>query len=254
MALARPATNNCFRHGTARRAAPRSRQYFQSSVGNNLRRCRRLSAPRLFVRTETSAGSMGRQTAHRTFGRQALKCPKHGQIDVSLWGAKQTSLFERVTSAFDPMYGPAVRCKNFVELAVSGLASMYPASDWSVVLRAIMDISARAISLAARPRPGHLGHQCSHAPGRPNLHLVSSSRRPRRVNRIDQATSSRAPHLARLISRWTRSGSLGGPYRSLLRSSGRGPERSRQCGPACWQVRSPARCGAAASWPPRSRA
>jgi len=46
---------------------------------------------------------------------------------------------------------------------------------------AIMDISARAISLADRPRLGHLGHQCSHAPGRPNLHLVSSSRRPRQV-------------------------------------------------------------------------
>jgi hypothetical protein len=49
------------------------------------------------------------------------------------------------------------------------------------VLPAIMDISARAISLAVRPRPGHSGHQCSHAPGRPILHLVSSSRRPQRV-------------------------------------------------------------------------
>jgi len=47
-----------------------------------------------------------------------------------------------------------------------------------------MDISARAISLPDRPRPGHLGHQCSHAPGRPNLHLISSSRRPRQVSRI----------------------------------------------------------------------
>jgi hypothetical protein len=28
---------------------------------------------------------------------------------------------------------------------LSGLASMYPASDWSSLLRAIMDISARAI-------------------------------------------------------------------------------------------------------------
>jgi len=28
---------------------------------------------------------------------------------------------------------------------------------------------------------GHSGHQCSHAPGRPNLHLFSSSRRPRWV-------------------------------------------------------------------------
>src|SRR5262244_3910849 len=53
-----------------------------------------------------------------------------------------------------------------------------------VVLRAIMDISARAISLADRPRTGHSGHQCSHAPGRPILHLVSSSRRPRRVRAV----------------------------------------------------------------------
>src|SRR5579864_8496577 len=67
---------------------------------------------------------------------------------------------------------------DFVELAVNGLASMYPAFDWSVVLLAIMDISARAISLAEL---GHSGHQCSHAPGRPILHLFSSSRRPRRV-------------------------------------------------------------------------
>jgi hypothetical protein len=44
---------------------------------------------------------------------------------------------------------------DFVELAVSGLASMYPTFDWSVVLLAIMDISARAISLADRPQLGH---------------------------------------------------------------------------------------------------
>jgi hypothetical protein len=55
------------------------------------------------------------------------------------------------------MYGPAVRRKkfrrsglpcvarSFVDL-VCGLASMYPASDWSgVLLRATMDISARSI-------------------------------------------------------------------------------------------------------------
>lgn len=46
------------------------------------------------------------------------------------------------------------------------------------MLRAIMGISAPAFSLADRPRLGHLGHLCSHAPGRPNLHLLSSSRRP----------------------------------------------------------------------------
>src|SRR5206468_9954842 len=49
------------------------------------------------------------------------------------------------------MVRPCV-ARGFVELAVSGLASMYPAFDWSVMLRATMDISARAISLADRPQ------------------------------------------------------------------------------------------------------
>ena len=68
------------------------------------------------------------------------------------------------------VYGPAVRCKRFCRawrqrscINVSGL--------WLEHLpRAIMDISAHAVSLADRPQPGHLGHQCSHAPGRPILH------------------------------------------------------------------------------------
>src|SRR5262245_4349763 len=79
------------------------------------------------------------------------------------------------------MYGPAVRCKRFPRSGGCGLASMYPVSDWSFSwLPTIMDISARASSLADRPQKGHSGHQCSHAPGRPILHFVSSSRRPRR--------------------------------------------------------------------------
>src|SRR5664280_966860 len=71
-----------------------------------------------------------------------------------------------------------------------------------------MDISARAVSLADRPRLGHLGHQCSHAPGRPNLHLYLSSRRPRQVRVIDLAMSSRIPHLTfsystiKQVGRW----------------------------------------------------
>ena len=51
----------------------------------------------------------------------------------------------------------------------------------AVLLRTNMDISARAVSLTDRPQRGHVGHQCSHAPGRPILHLFSFSRRPRRV-------------------------------------------------------------------------
>jgi hypothetical protein len=41
---------------------------------------------------------------------------------------------------------------DFAAMAVSGLASMYPAFDWSDVLLAVMDISARAISLPDRPQ------------------------------------------------------------------------------------------------------
>jgi hypothetical protein len=77
------------------------------------------------------------------------------------------------------MYGPAARCKRFSSICrlrscinVSGLWLEH-------LLRAIMDISARAFSLADRPRPCHSGHQCSHAPGRPILHLYLASRRPR---------------------------------------------------------------------------
>src|SRR5712691_4740777 len=101
------------------------------------------------------------------------------------------------------MVRPCV-AREFRRYGGSGLASMYPAFDWSVVLLAIMDISAPAISLADRPRLGHLGHQCSQAPGRPNLHLVSSSRRPRRVKRFALATSSWAPRFARSL--WLRHG------------------------------------------------
>jgi len=61
-----------------------------------------------------------------------------------------------------------------------------------------MDISARAVSLADRPRSGHVGHQCSHALGRPNLHLVSSSRRPR-LETVDGVTSSLAPRIAQFL-------------------------------------------------------
>ena len=42
--------------------------------------------------------------------------------------------------------------EGFVELAVGGLASTYPASGWGSLLRAIMEISAPAISLADRPQ------------------------------------------------------------------------------------------------------
>ena len=80
------------------------------------------------------------------------------------------------------MYGPAARCKRFRQPGRCGLASMYPVSDWSVLCSGPSWISARVRShYRTGLDRGHSGHQCSHALGRPNLHLVSSSRRPRRV-------------------------------------------------------------------------
>ena len=77
------------------------------------------------------------------------------------------------------MVRPCV-ARGIFDLADIGLASMYPASFWSFVLRAIMDISALAISLPARPQKGHLGHQfCQRREDR-FLHLILHSRRPRR--------------------------------------------------------------------------
>src|SRR5258708_24638391 len=69
---------------------------------------------------------------------------------------------------------------------------------------------ARAFSLADRPRLDHLGHQCSHAPGRPGLHLVSSSRRPR-LETVDRVTSLLAPHIAQFLCSIGIGGSLTTP-------------------------------------------
>jgi hypothetical protein len=75
--------------------------------------------------------------------RDGLRFALSGEADVA-------------ASHFDPAFDPNVWSgrasqEDFDELAVSGLASMYPAFDWSVALRAIMDISAPATSLADRP-------------------------------------------------------------------------------------------------------
>src|SRR6266496_4133387 len=136
------------------------------------------------------------------------------------------------------MVRPCV-ASGFVELVVNGLASMYPAFDWSVVLLAIMDISARACSLTDRPQRGHLGHQCSHAPGRPNLHLVSSSRRPR-LETVDRVTSSLAPHFAQFLC------SSQGPFlRPGLQNVDRVARRGGQGRPSRWACGGLRRCQAA---------
>jgi hypothetical protein len=78
-----------------------------------------------------------------------------------------------------------VRCKRFPRSGGCALASMYPVSDWSLSwLPTIMDSQRACELISGQASTGHVGHQCSHAPGRPIFHFVSSSRRPRRVNAV----------------------------------------------------------------------
>src|SRR4030095_3281101 len=63
------------------------------------------------------------------------------------------SMAEGQTVAFDPMYGPAVRCKRFSSSWHSAVLHQCIRSlIGAVLLRTIMDISARAFSLVDRPR------------------------------------------------------------------------------------------------------
>jgi hypothetical protein len=90
----------------------------------------------------------------------------------------------------DPMYGPAVRCKRFCRSWRCGLASMYPASDWSVApghhgyQRACDLISGQASN-------GLFGSPVFACAGKTDPPLSSqSSRRPRRVIQISNNSST----------------------------------------------------------------
>ena len=130
------------------------------------------------------------------------------------------------------MVRPCV-AREFRRVGGSGLASMYPAFDWSVLLLAIMGISAGAISLAERP----------------DRAIWVTSVRTRREDRTSISSCSLAD-----LGRQLRGLTVTQPEACSPRSPGRGPVRSRRCERACWRARSPARCGAAASWLPRSSA
>ena len=91
------------------------------------------------------------------------------------------------------MVRPCV-ARRFRRIGGGGLASMYPVSSWSCFAPDHHGYQ-RACDLVNGPAStGHLGHQCAHALGRPNLHLVSSSRRPR-LETVDRVTSSLSPDM-----------------------------------------------------------
>ena len=127
--------------------------------------------------------------------------------------------------------------ENFADLAVSGLASMYPTFDWSVA-------------------PGHHGYQraCDLISGK-------ASRRPNGSPVLARAGKTEPPSRLVLSQTWagisqffTRTKRLTPPWPASPRSFGHEPERSKQSWPVCWQPRSQEHCGAAASSRPRSKA
>ena len=75
---------------------------------------------------------------------------------------------------------------------------MYPVSDWSCFAPDHHGYQRACDLINGQASMGHSGHQCAHALGRPNLHLVSSSRRPR-LETVDRVTSSLAPDIAQFL-------------------------------------------------------
>ena len=70
------------------------------------------------------------------------------------------------------MVRPCV-ARVLIDLVVCGLASMYPAFDWSAFkLRAIMDNQRAVVLISGQALRGQTGHQGSIAPGRPVLHSL----------------------------------------------------------------------------------
>src|SRR5450631_323406 len=96
------------------------------------------------------------------------------------------------------MYGPAVRCKRF-------------SSSWRLAvlhqcIRPLIGAFApghhgyqrACVLINGQASTGHQGHQCSHAPERPILHLYLSSRRPR-LETVDRTMSSLTPHFSQFL-------------------------------------------------------
>ena len=96
------------------------------------------------------------------------------------------------------MYGPAVRCKRFVDLVVSGLASMYPVSSWSYFAPDHHGYQRACDLINGQASTGH--RVTSVRMRREDRSSISSysSRRPR-LETFDRITSSLAPHFAQFL-------------------------------------------------------
>ena len=222
-----------------------------------------------------------------------------GPDDVRFQGKTGSSRPTAKVTRLTHMYGPAVRCKRFRRSGVSGLASMYPVSSWSCFAPDHHGYQRACDLINGQASTGHLGHQFSHAPGRPNpisshpladlgwklliglrhrLLLISRSSFVRAKGRSfvparRTSIASRAGAVKAGRCAWLAAGS--GVARPRLDRPEHGaritrvgrlhhwslsarrrvpwPAPPRRCGQVCWQARSPARCGATASWRLQSR-
>jgi hypothetical protein len=113
-----------------------------------------------------------------------------GPDDVRLQGKTGSSRPTAKVTRMTPMYGPAARCKRFRQPVRCGLASMYPASDWSVWYSGPSWISARMRShyRTGLERAIRVTSVRMRREDRSSI-VVSSSRRPRRVDYVIDSSS-----------------------------------------------------------------
>ena len=151
------------------------------------------------------------------------------------------------SSQFDPnVWSGRALQEGFVELAMSGLASMYSAFDWSSKCSWPSWISARVRAHYRTGLSGPFGSPVFTRAGktRPPSRLILSQTSAGKICRLHRCVFLISRRTIRRVGRWRS---------TSPRSPGHEPERSMRCAPACWPARSPAHCGAAASWQPRSR-
>jgi hypothetical protein len=182
--------------------------------------------------------------------RRTAVARKKYEFSGPLLAVERKSSFGAATSGFDPnVWSGRALQEVFVELAVSGLASMYPVSDWSCFAPDHHGYQRACVLISGQTSAGHSGHQCSHAPVRPVLHPYlslsqTSAGKGYQSGYVIADSSSFSCSAIKQVGRWRS---------TSPRSPDHGPGLTKRCGPACWPAQSAAHCGAVAFWRLQSR-